>query len=111
MTTIPDPTVQTPIEHTQSFAAPADPPVSVRGSVSTASASSAGTSGHSEVRPEDPKRNPVTYAALAIALLALLLSIVALSRDTGPEQIDVGGKRCIVQHIDGNDANTLFCQT
>ena len=63
-----------------------------------------------EIRPENPKRNPVTYAALAIATLALLLSILALSRDTGPDQVQVGDKRCIVDRIEGNDADTLFCQ-
>jgi hypothetical protein len=105
MTTVPDPTVQTPTEWTQEFDAPPNPtpgPTSVRGPAATHATA---------VRPEDPKRNPVTYVALAIALLALLLSLVALTRDSGPDQIDVGGKRCIVQHIDGNDANTLFCQT
>jgi hypothetical protein len=67
--------------------------------------------GRREVRPEDPKRNPVTYVALAIAVLALVLSLVALGRHTGPHQIDVGGRRCIVDRIEGNKADTLFCQT
>jgi hypothetical protein len=105
MTTVPDPTVQTPTDWTQEFdASPTSPPAaaSVRGPSATHG---------SAVRPEDPKRNPVTYIALGIALLALLLSVVALTRDSGPDQIDVGGKRCIVQHIDGYDANSLFCQT
>lgn len=64
-----------------------------------------------EIRPEDPKRNPVTYAALIVATLALILSILALTRDTGPEQVQVGDKRCIVDRIEGNEADTLFCQT
>ncbi len=106
-----DPTVQTPLHATQELptggagtaTAPTPPPVEVRGST--------GSSHHVDVRPEDPKRNPVTYAALAIALLALLLSIVALTRHPGSRQVDVGGKRCIVERIDGNDADTLFCQT
>lgn len=102
-----DPTVQTPISATQQIptapAAVQPTPVEVRGQSSHG--------GMQEVRPEDPKRNPVTYIALAIATLALLLSIAALTRDNGPHQIDVGGKRCIVDRIDGNDADTLFCQT
>ena len=110
MSTIPDPTLQTPVQPTQQFpTAPAAShaatatPVEVRGST--------GSGPLQEVRPEDPKRNPVTYVALGIALLALLLSLLALTRDTSPDQIDVGGKRCIVDRIEGNEADTLFCQS
>ena len=105
MTTMPDPTLQTPVQPTQQFptAPQAQPPVEVRGS--------AGSDPVHEIRPEDPKRNPVTYVALGIAILALLLSMLALTRDTSPDQIDVGGKRCIVDRIEGNEADTLFCQT
>jgi hypothetical protein len=98
MTAIPDPAYQAQHDPTVPLVVPADQPAHTGGS-------------RSEVRPEDPKRNPVTYIALAIAVLALLLSILALTRHTGPRQIDVGGKRCIVQRIDGNNADTLFCQT
>jgi hypothetical protein len=106
MTTMPDPTIQTPVAPSQAYPGPveAQRPSEVRGSTSA-------TGHHTEVRPEDPKRNPITYLALAIATLALLLSIVALTRDSGPDQIDVGGKRCIVDRIPGNDADTLFCQS
>lgn len=105
MSTIPDPTLQTPVQHTQQFAtAPeATPPVEVRGA--------SGSNPLQDVRPENPKRNPITYLALGIALLALLLSLVALTRDNSPDQIDVGGKRCIVDRIEGNEADTLFCQS
>ena len=110
MTTIPDPTLQTPVQPTQQFATPLTPPtvtpVEVRGSAETG-----GSGPLQDVRPEDPKRNPVTYVALGIALLALLLSLLALTRDNGPNQIDVGGKRCIVDRIEGNEADTLFCQS
>lgn len=116
MSTIPDPTLQTTVQPTQQFptappgtAAPLTAPVEVRGS-STASSTS-GSSPLHDVRPEDPKRNPITYVALGIALLALLLSLLALTRDNGPNQIDVGGKRCIVDRIEGNEADTLFCQS
>lgn len=102
---MPDPTIETPVAPSQAFPAPEIEHASdVGGSVSPSGR-------HSEVRPEDPKRNPVTYLALAIATLALLLSLFALGRDTGPNQVDVGGKRCIVDRIEGNDADTLFCQS
>ena len=105
MTTMPDPTLQTPVQPTQQFATPPEvhPPVEVRGAT--------GASPLHDVRPEDPKRNPITYVALGIAVLALLLSLLALTRDNGPNQIDVGGKRCIVDRIEGNEADTLFCQS
>lgn len=105
MTSMPDPTIETPVAPGQALPSPQlEHPSDVSGSVSA-------TGRHGEVRPEDPKRNPVTYLALAIATLALLLSLFALGRDTGPNQVDVGGKRCIVDRIDGNDADTLFCQS
>ena len=111
MTTIPDPTVQTPVEPTTPIPV-AQEPVAVR---ATGSASTTPAEHHSsplgDVRPEDPKRNPMTYLALGIALLALLLSLIALTRDTGPNQIDVDGRRCIIDRIDGNEADTLFCQS
>jgi hypothetical protein len=117
MSTMNDPTLQAvpttefapaapaaPAAPTATAGAPAGPaPVAVRGSTP-------GGDLH-DIRPEDPKRNPITYLALGIAVLALLLSLFALTRDTGPNQIDVGGRRCIVDRIDGNKADTLFCQS
>jgi hypothetical protein len=107
MTMTPDPTVQTPIPAAEPYPGP---PMETRESPASTASATAGH-GHREVRPEDPKRNPITYLALAIAMLALILSVAALTRDNGPHQIDVGGKRCIVDRIDGNDADTLFCQS
>ncbi len=103
MSTLHDPTIEVRPDPTHEFA-PAQPAVSAGPATEHAGSRDA-------VRPEDPKRNPITYLALAIALLALLLSLVALTRDNGPQQIDVGGKRCIVDRIEGNPADTLFCQT
>jgi hypothetical protein len=109
MSTMNDPTLQA--VPTTEFAPPAaaaptaapGAPVAVRGPSSS--------SDLHDIRPEDPKRNPITYLALGIALLALLLSLFALTRDTGPKQVEVGGRRCIVDRIDGNKTDTLFCQT
>lgn len=111
MSTMPDPTVQTPVEPTAPIPVPQEPPVVVRAAGSTSAAAEAHSTPLGDLRPEDPKRNPITYLALGIALLALLLSLFALTRDTGPNQIDVDGRRCIIDRIDGNEADTLFCQS
>lgn len=111
MTTMPDPTLQTPVPTTSAPTSqfPTAPPAQPAPAVEVRGA--AGNGPLDEIRPEDPKRNPITYLALGIALLALLLSLLALTRDTSPDQIDVGGKRCIVDRIEGNEADTLFCQS
>jgi hypothetical protein len=102
MTAVTDPTLETPTEPTA--VPPPDATPTSSGAVSV-------VGGLHDVRPENPRRNPITYLALAIATLALLLSLFALAKDTSPDQVDVGGKRCIVDRIEGNDADTLFCQT
>lgn len=66
-----------------------------------------------ELRVEKPRTHPLTYAALAISLLALLLSIAALTRDTnnGYRQVRVGSEHCVIGNDDGADADALFCRT
>lgn len=62
------------------------------------------------LRIEPPRLHPMTYIALGIATLALILSMAALSRDSGPNRVRVGNRECIV--ADGSsDQGTLFCAT
>ena len=67
--------------------------------------------GGEKVRVEEPRRHPLTYAALALSLLALLLSIIALSRGGGgPHKVRVGNNDCVsVAQNTGPDA--LYCRT
>jgi hypothetical protein len=64
------------------------------------------------VRVEEPRRHPLTYAALGLSLLALLLSIVALTRHTGNDvnRVRVGNNDCVsVAQSTGPAA--LYCRT
>jgi hypothetical protein len=67
--------------------------------------------GGEKVRVEEPRRHPLTYAALALSLLALLLAIIALSRGgDGPHKVRVGNNDCVsVPQDTGPDA--LYCRT
>lgn len=62
-----------------------------------------------DVRVERPKSHPIAYAALALATLALLLSIAALSRhdDHGYRRVQVAGKDCVIGRQDKTDL--LYC--
>jgi hypothetical protein len=64
-----------------------------------------------KVRVEEPRRHPLTYAALTLSLLALLLSIIALSRGGDPvHKVRVGNNDCVsVAQDTGPDA--LYCRT
>jgi hypothetical protein len=64
-----------------------------------------------KVRVEEPRRHPLTYAGLALSLLALLLSIIALSRGgDGVHKVRVGNNDCVsVAQDTGPDA--LYCRT
>ena len=79
-------------------------------------ASTADTTGHrsplSDVHVEEPRRHPLTYAALATSLLALLLAIAALTtgHDNGVNRVRVGNNDCVSVNQDtGPDA--LYCRT
>lgn len=76
-----------------------------------ASAADNSVGGGEKVRVEEPRRHPLTYAALALSLLALLLSIIALSRGGGgPHKVRVGNNDCVsVAQNTGPDA--LYCRT
>src|SRR4051794_34049817 len=62
------------------------------------------------VQVEEPRRHPLTYAALALSLLALILSIAALARGGGDpvNRLRVGNNDCVTVAQDtGPDA--LYC--
>jgi hypothetical protein len=64
------------------------------------------------VKVEEPRRHPLTYAALALSLLALILSIAALTRDTGGDvnRVRVGNNDCVSVTQDTGPA-ALYCRT
>ena len=64
-----------------------------------------------KVRVEEPRRHPLTYAALALSLLALILSISALAGGDDPvNRVRVGNNDCVsVAQDTGPDA--LYCRT
>ena len=60
---------------------------------------------------EEPRRHPLAYAALGLSLLALLLSIVALSRGGDPvNRVRVGNNDCVSVSQDSGPA-ALYCRT
>jgi hypothetical protein len=66
-----------------------------------------------DVKPEEPRTNPVTYAALALALLALVLSIAALAKDDGPgyREVQIGANQCVIGEDDSAETDALYCRT
>ncbi|MDP1794200.1 MAG: hypothetical protein Q8K63_08690 [Acidimicrobiales bacterium] len=67
-----------------------------------------------DITPEKPKSHPIAYAALAIATLALLLSLLGLrgGGDGDYREVKVGNADCVIgpqQAADGTDV--LFCRT
>jgi len=64
------------------------------------------------LRVEEPRRHPLTYAALALSALALLLSIIALSRHSGNDvnRVRVGNNDCVSVAQDTGPA-ALYCRT
>ncbi|MDX6199017.1 MAG: hypothetical protein QOJ79_2168 [Actinomycetota bacterium] len=66
----------------------------------------------SDVHVEEPRRHPLTYAALALSVLALLLSIAALAKGGNDpvHRVRVGNDDCVsVAQDAGPDA--LYCRT
>jgi hypothetical protein len=64
------------------------------------------------LRVEEPRRHPLTYAALALSVLALILSIAALASggDDPVRPLRVGNNDCVTVAPDtGPDA--LYCRT
>jgi hypothetical protein len=74
--------------------------------------SAADRSSTGKVQVEEPRRHPLTYAALALSLLALILSIAALTRGSGNDvtRVRVGNNDCVsVAQSTGPAA--LYCRT
>jgi hypothetical protein len=65
-----------------------------------------------KLRVEEPRRHPLTYAALGLSLLALLLSIVALSQGGGDNvnRVRVGNNDCVSVAQD-TGPSALYCRT
>jgi hypothetical protein len=64
-----------------------------------------------DVKVERPRTHPLTYLALVLGTLALILSLAALTRDDGGgyRQVRIGGHDCVIGQQD--DADVLYCQT
>jgi len=64
------------------------------------------------LRIEEPRRHPLTYAALGLAILGLLLSIIALARPSGNDvrPLRVGNNDCVSVAQDTGPA-ALYCRT
>ena|SRR5690349_11269863 len=63
------------------------------------------------VHVEEPRRHPLTYAALALSLLALVLAIAALARGDNPvHRVRVGNNDCVSVAQDTGPA-ALYCRT
>jgi hypothetical protein len=65
-----------------------------------------------ELRIEEPRRHPLTYAALGLSILALLLAIVALTSGGGNDvtRVRVGNSDCVSVAQDTGPA-ALYCRT
>jgi hypothetical protein len=65
-----------------------------------------------KVHVEEPRRHPLTYAALALSLLALVLAIAALAKGGGNDvdRVRVGNNDCVSVNQDTGPA-ALYCRT
>jgi hypothetical protein len=64
-----------------------------------------------KVKPENPRHHPLAYLATLLSIIALILSILALSQDHGPttRQVQNGEHQCVTVSQDhGPDA--LYCR-
>lgn len=63
------------------------------------------------VAPEAPRRHPVAYAAAALSALALVLSLVALTSDDGPQvrRVTNGTRDCVAVAQD-RGPDLLYCR-
>ncbi|MDT7539287.1 MAG: hypothetical protein QOI82_2872 [Actinomycetota bacterium] len=79
---------------------------------STADRTTSSRSPLSDVHVEEPRRHPLTYAALALSVLALLLAIAALAQGNGNDvsRVRVGNNDCVSVAQDSGPA-ALYCRT
>ena len=77
----------------------------------TPSSSKGGHSPLADVQVEEPRRHPLTYAALALSLLALILSIAALAGNGDDiHRVRVGNNDCVSVPQDNGPA-ALYCRS
>ena len=64
-----------------------------------------------DVRVEKPRTHPMTYLALIVGVIALLVAFAALGRHDGPKyrQVKIGAHECVIGHTNGVDQ--LYCLT
>ena len=64
-----------------------------------------------DVKPETLRTHPVAYAALAIAVFALLISVVAARGNSSDDfrQVRIGANDCVIGQDAGVDV--LYCRT
>jgi hypothetical protein len=80
----------------------------------TASAGATSTGDHrgplDDIEVERPRTHPLTYLALALGTLALLLSLAALARHDGHgyRQVKIGANDCVIGRQAG--ADVLYCR-
>ena len=65
-----------------------------------------------DLRVEKPRTHPLTYAALALAALALIFSIAALGGDDGEEfrKVRIGDADCVIGEDEADDGDVLYCR-
>jgi len=65
----------------------------------------------SEIKPEQPKRHPVAYAALALSIISLLwLAVLSASSSSDVQKVRVGNQDCVSVPQDHGPA-ALYCRT
>jgi hypothetical protein len=65
-----------------------------------------------DLRVEKPRTHPLTYAALALGALALILSIAALTRGSGEEfrRVQFGETECVIGEAESDGSDVLYCR-
>ncbi len=62
------------------------------------------------VRPEEPRRHPVAYLALALSVIALLWLAVGSGSDDDYQRVRVGSQDCVSVPQESGPA-VLYCRT
>jgi hypothetical protein len=65
----------------------------------------------SDIKPEQPKRHPVAYAALALSVISLLwLAVLSTRSGDDIQRVRVGNQDCVSVPQDNGPA-ALYCRT